>query len=282
MRKVNRHIATAEREFSFTNEDFKFLVDLAKTRTGIVFSDHKRDLVYGRLARRLRSLGLKSFAQYRTILQGNNGEDEVVAMVNAMTTNLTKFFRESHHFDILSKQVIEPKIKSTDRRLRIWSAGCSSGEEPYSIAMTLHHAVPNLRSWDSKILATDIDTEMVKHAAAGIYDSSRMGQMPGDYLRRYFESVANTKISVNSDIRSLVTFKQLNLLDPWPMKGPFDVIFCRNVVIYFDKNTQRTLFNRFADLMKSDGLLFVGHSESLFQVTDRFRPIGRTAYRKVS
>jgi chemotaxis protein methyltransferase CheR len=284
-RQANIMQAANQREFEFNSEDFRRIVELTKERTGIVLGNQKRDLVYGRLSRRLRALGLDSFGDYCALIAGAEGEQELVLMVNAITTNLTRFFREPHHFEYLSKEILAPMVKAPAagrRRLRLWSAGCSSGEEPYSLAMTLRNSVPALDRWDARILATDIDTDMVARAAAGHYPADRCEAIPGPFRTRYAEPHAEGGLAMGPSLKSLITFKPLNLLAAWPMQGPFDVIFCRNVVIYFDKDTQRTLFDRFADLLRKDGWLFVGHSESLFRVTDRFESIGRTIYRRVS
>jgi chemotaxis protein methyltransferase CheR len=273
-----------EREFTFTSNDFEFIRDMVGERTGIVLSDHKVDMVYGRLARRLRQLKLKSFKDYLARLQQDD-DQELVEFTNALTTNLTAFFREPHHFEFLGHTGIPELIKKRpNRRLRVWSAGCSTGEEPYTIAITLHEALPSLRDWDVKILATDLDSNVVARAKAGIYDQERVNGISKNRLNRWFRKGRGEnsgKVRVASELQQLITFKQLNLMHQWPMKGPFDVIFCRNVVIYFNKETQRVLFDRYADMLAADGYLIVGHSESLHKVTNRFELLGKTIYRKV-
>ena len=249
-----------------------------------MLSDAKRNLVYGRLGRRLRTLGCSSFEAYLALLDdGPDAEAEHAAMINAITTNLTGFFREPHHFETLAKQAIPEVIKSPghDRRLRIWSAGCSSGEEPYTIAMTVLRALPAADNWDALILATDIDTNMIATGRAGVYEAEKVAPVPPEARRRFVEPVDADTVEMAPALKQIIRFKPLNLLNPWPMRGKFDAIFCRNVVIYFDKDTQRALFNRYADLLKPEGWLFIGHSESLFRVSDRFRHLGRTTYRKV-
>lgn len=270
-----------EREFRFSAHDFVVLAGLVKARTGIALSDNKRELVYARLSRRLRALGLESFRAYRRLLAEPEGEREIVLMINAITTNLTSFFRERHHFDFLARNILAPLAETPppDRRLRIWSAGCSSGEEPYSIAMTLRQAMPRLQGWNARILATDIDSDMVAYGNAGIYSEERIESIPESARRRFVETRHGT-LRMAEEIRSLITFKQLNLVDDWPMTGPFDVIFCRNVAIYFDRETQLQLFDRFADILKPGGWLFVGHSENLYRLTDRFNLVGRTTYQR--
>lgn len=270
------------KEFEFKDKDFAFIVAKAYEHTGIKLADSKRDMVYGRLARRLRELKFKTFSQYCQFLESDRGDEEIGKFVNAVTTNLTGFFREAHHFqhlkEELKKMVARPPA---GKRLRIWSAACSSGPEPYSIAMTLKEAISNLSVWDAKILATDIDTNMIQTAQKGEYRRDILDKIPGSYLSKY--TVGRKKEptgQMSEEIRKLITFKQLNLLHNWPMKGPFDAIFCRNVVIYFDKDTQRVLFDKMADLLKPEGTLYIGHSETLFNICDRFELIGKTIYKK--
>ena len=271
----------ADREFSLTKSDFVSIVKRVHNSTGIVLGENKRDLVYGRLGKRLRLRGCASFAEYLALLDGPDGEDEQVELVNAMTTNLTSFFREPHHFEALENTVLPNQLGAQSRRLRIWSAACSSGEEPYSIAMVLQKAMSNIQRWDARILATDIDTEMIATSRAGVYDVAKAASIPRDLARGRVMKVDADTVEMSPSLKDLVRFRSLNLLGPWPFGGSFDVIFCRNVVIYFDKDTQRTLFNRFADVLPKGGWLFIGHSESLFRVSDRFEHLGRTIYRKV-
>jgi chemotaxis protein methyltransferase CheR len=264
----------------FTEEDFTAIAAMVRKASGIMLGPTKRDLVYGRLRRRLRALSLSSFADYRKVLEAEGGAEERVRMINAVTTNLTGFFREKHHFEHLARQVL-PALSRQDRRLRIWSAGCSSGEEPYSLALTLLGTMPDLANWDARILATDIDTSMVATAAAGRYPAERLAPVPeklrGDHLLPREEG----QVEMGPAAKALITFRPLNLLGPWPMRGPFQVILCRNVVIYFDKPTQRELFDRYAEMLAPGGHLYVGHSESLFKVSERFQHLGRTIYRKL-
>jgi len=273
-----------QQEFALHDSDFRTIAGMVKQRTGIVINETKRAFVHGRLGRRLRVLGLADFSDYCRLLKSPAGETECDALVTAITTNHTNFLREPHHFEY-SSQTVLPAIVDRggegDRRLRIWSAGCSSGEEPYTLAITLCDFGARLNGWDAKILATDLDTNMVAHAAAGIYEANRMDPVPVPIRKRYFAAQPDGRVRIEPGPRALITFKQLNLLEHWPMAGPFDVIFCRNVVIYFDKPTQRRLFDRYADLLKPDGWLFVGHSESLNNVSDRFKLVGRTIYRRV-
>lgn len=274
-----------EREFEFNRKDFENIRDLVGDRTGIVLSDHKITMVYGRLSRRLRQLKIQSFREYLDLLEDESGQ-ELVEFTNALTTNLTSFFREPHHFEYMRSHAVPALLKNRpNHKLRIWSAGCSTGEEPYTIGITMHEAMANyIRNWDVKILATDLDTNVVQKGKNGIYEEERVNGIEANRLKKWFRKGRDEnegKVSVSEKIRELITFKQLNLLHDWPMRGPLDIIFCRNVVIYFGKDTQRELFNRYADLLADDGYLFIGHSENLHKICDRFQLIGKTIYRKV-
>lgn len=268
------------REFPMTDEDFNRIVKIALDLTGITLNHHKRNMVYGRLSRRLRHLNVPCFADYCGLIENNN-TDETKEFINAITTNLTSFFREEHHFDYLVSTVIPGLIRknASSRRIRIWSAGCSTGEEPYSIAMVLK-TFTMLKNWDVKILASDLDTNVVQTASDGVYKDERADGIPDKYKKFLDVDKVNERVRVKDPIRELISFKQLNLLESWPMKGPFDIIFCRNVVIYFNIDTQKKLFNRYADLLTPHGNLFIGHSESLHNVTNRFEAKGRTIYEK--
>ncbi|HXZ58772.1 MAG TPA: protein-glutamate O-methyltransferase CheR [Steroidobacteraceae bacterium] len=272
------------RKLTFGEEDFAALRELVKRHTGIHLSEQKREMVYGRLSRRLRALGLESFRAYRELLERGDGE-ELVQFCNAITTNLTAFFREAHHFQYLREQLLGARAADarSSRRLRLWSAGCSSGEEPYSLAMTIHEALADARRWDIKVLATDLDTEVLGRGERGVYEEERVRGLSAARLERFFRregSGAGASYSVTRELRGLITFRELNLMHALPMKGPFDAIFCRNVVIYFDKDTQRELFARMARLQRPGDLLFLGHSESLYRVCDEYTLVGKTIYRR--
>jgi chemotaxis protein methyltransferase CheR len=272
-------------DFRLTDANFRFLCKLANSHSGIVLTDAKRQMIYSRLVRRLRALRLASFDDYCEMLESGD-PGEFIEFINAITTNLTAFFREMHHFEHLAQKVVPELLQqhAADRRIRIWSAGCSTGEEPYSLAMTLAETIPNIERWDVKLLATDLDTNVLAKAASGIYDEKRVEGMARARLDRWFMRGTggnSGSVCVRPELKQLISFKQLNLMEDWPMRGPFDVIFCRNVVIYFDKPTQRRLFERYADLMVPFGHLFIGHSENLFKVTERFEPLGQTIYRRV-
>ncbi len=272
----------SDREFLFTKYDFDLLRQLVSEHTGISLSDHKQEMLYSRLARRLRALNLDNFASYYHLLQSDSGE-ELTHFINAVTTNLTAFFREPHHFEILAHMVLPDLLvkKQRTRRLRIWSAGCASGEEAYSIAMVVKEVVPS--NWDVKILATDLDSNVLTKGIHGIYEEEKMMRISLERRRRWFkkgEDLYEGHVQVLPELKEIIIFKRLNLIHPWPMRGPLDIIFCRNVVIYFNKETQKILFERFANLLDHESYLFIGHSENLFQLTQRFRLLQQTVYIK--
>jgi len=250
--------------------------------SGIVLKDIKEDMVYSRLSRRIRQTRCQGFDDYLSLALRREGS-EFVHFINAITTNLTSFFRESHHFNFIKNTAIPEWASDTQRKkLRIWSAGSSTGEEAYSIAITLSGNIP--KHWDAKILATDIDTNVVVKGQTGVYAEERLSNLSSKLVSKHFDKVAIdgvTKMQVRKSLRDITFFKPLNLLQDWPMSGLFEMIFCRNVVIYFDKPTQKILFNRFADLLAPGGYLVIGHSESMYKLSDRFTSIGNTVYRKV-
>jgi chemotaxis protein methyltransferase CheR len=277
----------AMREFELTEEDFRFLARQVYDLTGIVIHERKRDMLYSRLSRRLRTLNLASFRDYCDYVGGPDGATEIGAMINAVTTNLTHFFRESHHFDHL-RDVALPAFAASGRqsgnqKVRLWSAGCSSGEEPYSIAMTVKSAPVDFSRWDLRILATDLDTDMVAKGTAGRYRAADAEGIPAELAAKYTDEAttpAGPEIRMRDGLKQMISFKQLNLMGDWPMRGPFDAIFCRNVMIYFDHSTKARLVDRYAELLRPDGWLYIGHSESLSKVSDRFQLVGRTVYRR--
>jgi chemotaxis protein methyltransferase CheR len=280
-------VAEREREFVFTDADFNSLRDLARQLSGITLADSKRELVYGRVARRLRQLGMSSFGEYRQLLASDRASDELGEFTNAVTTNLTSFFRENHHFEYLRDHILLPRVKdpTLGRRLRIWSAACSTGEEPYSIAMTVADAIPEWERWDIRILATDLDTRVLADAARGVYADERVRGLPASRVDKHFDKEAggkDSRVRIKPALQKMIAFRQLNLMQALPMKGPIDVIFCRNVIIYFDKETQRQLFARIAPLQRPSNMMFLGHSESLFKVSDAWQLIGKTIYRRTA
>jgi chemotaxis protein methyltransferase CheR len=270
------------REYRLSDEEFERIRTLVREHTGIALADSKRELVYSRLARRLRGLRLDGFAAYIALLErGESAELEEFA--NAITTNLTSFFREAHHFEFLAATVL-PELErrnAASRRLRIWSAGCSTGEEPYSLAITLQESLARFRGWDVRILATDLDSNVLALAKAGEYREDRFPSMTAAQRQKWFAETRPGHFTAHEQLKSLITFRQLNLMHSWPFSGPFDAIFCRNVVIYFDKPTQRALFARIAQLQRAGDHLFIGHSESLFKVNDSYQLIGKTIHRRL-
>ncbi len=271
-------------EFEFSDDDFNIIRELVFEKTGISIAPHKKTMVYGRIAKRIRKIGFKTFKQYIEFVTSDEAGSEIIDFVNAVTTNLTKFFREMHHFDHLKKTGLPEMIKkhASQKKLRIWSAGCSAGMEPYSIAMVLRSVLRDVDSWDAKILATDIDTNMLATGAAGEYKIDEGENIPADYYELFVtEDKKNSTMQMSPKLQKLIHFKRLNFVEPWPLKGPFDIIFCRNVVIYFTKETQKVLFNKFADVLAPGGLLYIGHSESLNNVCDRFELVDKTTYRKI-
>lgn len=276
-------MSNSQREFLYTKEDFDFLRKISNEHSGILVPDDKFDMFYSRLSKRVRIHGLANFKQYCQFLK-DNPEHEFTEFINAVTTNLTSFFREKHHFEYLKKTVIPEVLRrnNSKKTIRVWSAGCSSGEEPYSIAMTLLENVP--QGWDIKILATDLDTNVLQTAATGVYSKDRINGLPTKIISRWFKKGKGNNavnVKVHSDLQALIQFKQLNLMTPWPIKNNFDFIFCRNVLIYFDRDTKEQLAQRYGNLLAIGSHLFIGHSESLNQLDTPFDLIGNTIYKKI-
>lgn len=264
------------KEFDFTIHDFNRVRQMIHLRAGIALTESKQEMVYSRLSRRLRTIGLKSFRTYLDALENAPGSMEWEAFTNALTTNLTSFFREEHHFPILAAH-----IREKQGPIEIWCSASSTGEEPYSIAMTLCETYGTLTP-PVHIIATDIDTNVLGTAENGIYPADRLNKLPLERAKRFFlrgKGNQEGHIRVRPELRQMITFKQLNLLsDNWPISAPFDAIFCRNVMIYFDKPTQAKILARFVPLMKPDALLFTGHSENFLYVSDAFKLRGKTVY----
>ena len=265
------------REFYFTAKDFERVSKLIYQHAGIALNPSKQEMVYSRLARRLRAKGLTSFEDYLSLLEGGDAA-EWEAFTNSLTTNLTAFFREAHHFQILAQHVLAKKNR---HQIQLWCSASSTGEEPYSMAMTMVEAFGTFTP-PVHILATDVDTQVLAKAQAGIYSMERLEKMPQERIKRFFlKGTGNYAgmVRVRRELQDMVTFRQVNLLDKsWPVRGPFDAIFCRNVMIYFDKLTQRRILEKFVPLLRPDGLLFVGHSESFHHAADLFLPCGKTVY----
>ncbi|MDY1548057.1 CheR family methyltransferase [Luteibacter sahnii] len=266
--------------------EFTFLREFVLQHCGISLGEHKRQLVQGRLLRRLRALSLPGFAAYCDLLR-RDPESELGELASCISTNVTSFFREMHHYDMLVDELLPRWLaEKQGGRLRIWSAGCSTGEEPYAIAMVLAEALERAKAnVDAKILATDLSPQALEAARKGVYAVDRLGGVSEERRKRWFqrgEGSFDGYARVHPRLRELVTIQPLNLLHEWPMQGRFDAIFCRNVVIYFDKPTKQRLFSRYAGMLDSRGYLFLGHSESMYGLSDDFDLIGRTVYRKRS
>jgi len=268
---------SAIREFHFTTQDFEHIRKLIHERAGIALSPAKQDMVYSRLARRLRATGISSFAEYLARLErGDIAEME--AFTNSLTTNLTSFFREPHHFPILAEHVRKYKGQHP---ISLWCSASSTGEEPYSMAMTMVDLFDSFTP-PVHILATDLDTQVLQKAQTGIYPLERLEKLPPDKVKRFFVKGTGAQegtAMVRQELRDMVTFRRINLLDgTWPMRGPFDAVFCRNVMIYFDKPTQYKVLQKFIPLLRREGLLFAGHSESFYHAADLFKSQGKTVY----
>ena len=257
-------IQTDSRDVKLLDADFIRIAALVHEIAGIVLPENKRPLVQSRLMRRLQALGIDSFARYADFAVQDGNDLERAQLVTAVTTNVTSFFREKHHFDMLIKAVLPALIEKVRAggKVRIWSAGCSSGEEPYSIAACVLSAIPDAVHLDVRILATDIDETMVARVRDAQYSTEAAATVSAEYARRLFQpSDVPGMVAISEAARKLVTVRPLNLQGGWPMSGQFDVIFCRNVVIYFDKTTQERLWPRFANLLSQGGYLMIGHSE---------------------
>ena len=276
--RVERGEVLVNGEFPFTRTDFRTVAALLYEMAGITLPDSKATLVYSRLAKRLRKLGLRSFKDYCALVESREGAEELGHMVAALTTNVTRFFREPHHFDHLRTQLL-PRLVERARaggRVRMWSAGCSTGPEPYSMALTVLGALPDAGARDVRLLATDIDPNVVARARAGLYSDAEMNDVPAA-LRTMFVQRASNGWQAGAQLRDWIAFRELNLLSNWPMQGKFDAIFCRNVCIYFDEETQARLWARFAEKLAPGGRLYIGHSERA--ATSTLTSDGLTIYR---
>jgi chemotaxis protein methyltransferase CheR len=270
-------------EFGFDNSDFEFIAAAIYEDAGIHLPATKANLVYSRLAKRLRALGLENFRDYCALVGSESGASERAQMISALTTNVTRFFREPHHFEHLKDNLLAPAVKDikSGGRLRIWSAGCSSGQEPYSIALTILGALPDARAYNVRILATDINPHVLETARRGVYPVEELTSVPQELRRSWMETASPGSSKLDEGPRALITFRQLNLIGAWPMRGPFDAIFCRNVVIYFDEKTQMRMLNRMSSLLQPGGYLYLGHSERLIGPAEAlFKIDGTTVYRK--
>ncbi len=269
------------REFEYKQEDFQRIVSIIYKVSGISLSARKEDMVYSRLGRRLRANGITRFCDYLDFVAKDKEEQN--AFVNALTTNLTHFFREEHHFDYLNDVLFPEMFAKSPERIRFWSAGCSTGEEPYTLAMIWEHLKNRPSNIDFKILATDLDTNVIDSGMSGIYSVDKLVPVADEYLKWFSRTsgcTANQK-QVDPQLKEYIAFKQLNLMQDWPIKGPFQLIICRNVLIYFDKETQKKLIKRYYDLLEPGGCLILGHSESLGDNRNLFEAKGKTIFRKL-
>ncbi|MFK7865135.1 MAG: protein-glutamate O-methyltransferase CheR, partial [Pseudohongiellaceae bacterium] len=273
--------------YTLDEQEFQFICHLVHDATGIVLDERKREMLYRRLRKRIKEVGVQSFSEYCLLLKDSKG-DELPNFINSITTNLTSFFREPHHFEYLKEQLIPSLLEKSRReqdtkKLRIWSSACSTGEEAYSVAISVHQAFKHeIEGWDVKILATDLDSDVVETAKRGIYNSDRLKDLDQKLISNWFQHKddgSKSLVKAKSMVRELITFKQLNLLERWPIKGPFDAIFCRNVLIYFDKATQAQLIPRYFDLLKPGGILFLCHSESIAKGVSDFVFCGKTSFK---
>lgn len=281
--RTRKSAVLVDGEFAFTADDFARIAASLYDMAGIALPDSKTTLVYSRLAKRLRALQLSSFGEYCDLVSSAEGEEERRNMLAALTTNVTRFYREPHHFEHLREHVIEPIADEVRRggRLRIWSAGCSTGQEPYSIALTILSVLPDAPNLDVRILATDIDPNVIAAGREGVYSEDLVEPIPVQLRNQWLERADNDRRmwSIGPAARSLVTFNELNLMGPWPMKGKFHTIFCRNVVIYFDEQTQERIWARYAGALAPGGRLYVGHSERVSYPNSALINDGLTSYR---
>jgi chemotaxis protein methyltransferase CheR len=277
------------RDLGITDREFEVFRELVHRCTGIHLGPQKRHLLVARLGRRLRALGLPSFAAYHRYLAEEDADGaELGRFVNAITTNKTDFFREAHHFRYLAERWI-PGLRARaarggERRVRLWSAACSTGEEPYTLALTLLEGLGTALGWDVRVLASDIDTECLARAASGVYTLEQVRPVPAALVRRYFlrgRGADAGRVQVRPEVRALVTFRRINFLDdPWPIRTRFDAIFCRNVLIYFDRATQQRILERLLGYLAPDGLLCLGHSEGVHGLAQGLVAVGHTIYRR--
>lgn len=274
----------SSQEFSFSEKDFERVRKVVYAHAGIHLAESKQNLVYNRLARRLRTLGIANFQSYLDYVEGDGQETEFTHLINAITTNLTFFFREVHHFDYLQHELFPALIRrnADTKKVRIWSAGCSTGEEPYSLAIVAREVFP--AGWDVRIDASDLDTNVIETGRNGVYSIDALKGVSQERVKRWFlrGSGANAGlVKVKPELKEIIRFQQVNLMNDWPWNESFDIIFCRNVVIYFDKPTQQRLFSRYHQQLKANGHLFIGHSESLYKVSEQFKLLGKTIYQKI-
>lgn len=278
----SRPTSIVDGEFLLTPADFAAIARLLHEETGIALHEGKATLLYSRLGKRLRALGLQDFRSYCELIENPDETEERGHMIRALTTNVTRFFREPHHFDHLRDTVLPPLLQAAGRggRVRIWSAACSTGQEPYSLALIILGLLPQAAKLDVRVLATDIDTTVLQHASAGCYNAETLAGVPNDMRSRWFER-SDGDWQAGEAMRKLVSFRKLNLIGAWPMRGPFDVIMCRNVVIYFEEDTQVEIWKRFTPLLAPGGHLYIGHSERVCgPAANAYTNAGITTYQR--
>jgi len=283
MNTSSQNIHNAE----LSEKDFQRVSNVIYKHCGIDLNDGKKTLVRTRLVKRMRVLKFDSFKKYIDFALSQAGQQEFHSLVDSLSTNLTSFFREKDHFQYLINQflpkLLEKKSRLSERKIRIWSAGCSSGEEPYSLAITLMENIPDYQKWDVKILASDVSTQILNRAKQGTYDQSRVKPLTKEQKRRFLvpNNIEGEKVyQVSRELQNIICFRYLNLMKEWPCKGPFDIIFCRNVMIYFDKPTQAGLVERFGKCLTKKGVLCIGHSESLAGIEHKYRFVQPATYIK--
>ena len=272
------------REYQFTDHDFQTIATLAHQRYGLHLQPSKKPLVYSRLTKRLRALDLPNFESYCALLSDPRGHAEQSHLLSALTANVTHFFRERHHFTYLREKILPDLVEKAKKgsSVRIWSSACSAGQEAYSIAAMISDACPEASRLDIKLLATDVDPQMIQKARQARYDRDQADAIPDEYKRLMIEDDGGQQFKIQQDLASLVSFGELNLIGDWPMRRRFDVIFCRNAAIYFDKDTQVRLWQRFADVLQDDGHLMIGHSERLTgPAQSEFRSVAVTTYQRL-
>jgi len=277
-----KNIKSSRKEIPLLEDEYQRIYQLIKKNFGIDLHPAKKDLITSRLNKRLNSLGIESYGAYVNYLM-DHWDAEVETFANAITTNLTSFFRESHHFEYLEDTIIPNLVENIRRqkRLRIWSSACSTGEEAYSMAMVFYHNRETLGCHDIKLLATDLDTNVLKTAYAGVYGSERLASVPEKYLADSVTQIDDKLFEVNTALKKMISFRRLNFFTLWPLKGNFDLIMCRNALIYFDEEAQRTVIEKFSHHQSSGDYLILGHSESAEQVSDKYELVGKTIYRKI-
>lgn len=276
---MDSSFATKDRDLHLSDADFERISEKVYKMTGIVLQDHKRQMIFARLSKRLRELQIATFRNYLDFIDSPSGASEVENFTNSVTTNITGFFREKHHFEHLAASLGSRDKGSPDKQIRIWSAGCSSGQEPYSVAMTILAQDMHYQN-QLRILATDLDTSVLRKAKAGVYSEKQVKDVEGKY-KGFFEKKGD-EFEVSDALKKCISFKRLNVFENWPFNWKFDHIFCRNILIYFDVEHKNQVVSRLTEHLNVGGFLYLGHSESLFDGGDRLRPCGQTIYEKIS